>query len=70
MYYLKGQHTAIRWLKDQIICFYLNEFMSTILYFGHWRIQNAEKDTHTKGRLLDQAVVLFNCTPLQNVNFS
>ena len=28
-----------------------------------WRSQNAEKVTHIKGRLLDQAVVLFNCSP-------
>ena len=32
--------------------------------------QNAEKATHIKGRLLDQAVVLFNCAPFLNGNFS
>ena len=32
--------------------------------------QNAEKATRIKGRLLDQAVVLFNCTPFQNGNIS
>ena len=32
--------------------------------------QNAEKVTHIKGRLLDQAVILFNCVPFQNGNFS
>ena len=26
-----------------------------------WRSQNVEKVTHIKGRLMDQAVVLFNC---------
>ena len=35
-----------------------------------WRSQNAEKVTHIKGRLLDQAVILFNCIPFQNGNFS
>ena len=35
-----------------------------------WRKQNAEKVTHIKGRLLDQAVVLFNCAPYHNGNFS
>ena len=30
-----------------------------------WRSQNAEKVTHIKWRLLDQAVVLFNCVPFQ-----
>ena len=35
-----------------------------MLYQGH--SQNAEKVTHVKGRLLDQAVVLFNCGPFQN----
>ena len=28
-----------------------------------WRSQNAEKVTHLKGRLLDQAVILFNYPP-------
>ena len=32
--------------------------------------QNAEKVTHIKGRLLDQAVILFNCIPFPNGNFS
>ena len=32
--------------------------------------QNAEKFTHIKGRLLDQAMILFNCVPFQNGNFS
>ena len=30
------------------------------------RSQNAEKVTHIKGRLLGQAVILFNCAPFQN----
>ena len=34
-----------------------------------WRSQNAEKATHIKGELLDQAVVFFNCIPFQNGNF-
>ena len=29
------------------------------------RSQNAEKITHIKGRLLDQAMILFNCVPFQ-----
>ena len=32
--------------------------------------QNAEKVTHIKERLPDQAVILFNCVPYQNGNFS
>ena len=35
-----------------------------------WRSQNAEKVTHIKRSLLDQAVILFNCVPFQNGNFS
>ena len=35
-----------------------------------WGSQNAEKVTHIKGKLLDQAVILFNCVPFQNGNFS
>ena len=32
--------------------------------------QHAEKVTHIKEKLLDQAVILFKCTPFQNGNFS
>ena len=35
-----------------------------------WGSQNAEKNTLRKGRLLDQAVILFNFVPFQNGNFS
>ena len=35
-----------------------------------WRRQNAEKVTHIKERLLDQAVMLFNCIPFQSGSFS
>ena len=34
------------------------------------RSQKAENDTHIKGRLLDQAVILINCVSFQNGNFS
>ena len=42
--------------------------MSNSTAQGH--SQNAEKVTHTKGRPLDQAMILFNCIPFQNGNFS
>ena len=35
-----------------------------------WRSQNAEKVTRIKGRLLYQAMILFNYAPFQNGNFS
>ena len=35
-----------------------------------WGSQNAEKVTHIKGRLLDQAVIIFNCVPFHNRHFS
>ena len=38
-----------------------------MIYF-QWHSQNAEKVRHIKGRLLDQAVILFNCVPFQNGN--
>ena len=44
--------------------------MCTTLDYSRWTSQNAEKFTHIKVRLLDQAVILFNCVPLQNGNFS
>ena len=33
------------------------------------RSQDTEKVTHTKGRLLNQAVILLICVPFQNGNF-
>ena len=35
-----------------------------------WSSQNAEKVTHIKERLLEQAVIIFNCVPYQNGNCS
>ena len=35
-----------------------------------WRSQNAEKDTQIKGRLLFQALILYNYAPFQNRYFS
>ena len=35
-----------------------------------WSSQNAEKVTLIKSRLLDQTVILFNCDPFHNGNFS
>ena len=37
---------------------------------SQWRSQNAEKNTHIRGSLLDPAMILFNCIPFQNGNFS
>ena len=35
-----------------------------------WHSHNAEKLTHIKGRLLAPSMILFNCVPFQNGNFS
>ena len=35
-----------------------------------WRSKSAEKITHIQGRLLEQAVILFNGVPFQSCNFS
>ena len=40
-------------------------YLIQIGYITQWRSQNIEE-----GRLLDQAVILFNCVPLQNGIFS
>ena len=37
---------------------------------SQWRSQKAKNVTHIKGRLLDQAVILFNCVPFPYGNFS
>ena len=34
-----------------------------------WRSKNAEKVTHIKGRLLDQAVIVFHCVPFRGREF-
>ena len=44
--------------------------MAQISLHIQWHSQNAEKIMHIKGRLLDQAMILFNCVPNQNGNFS
>ena len=43
--------------------------MQTLDIADQWCSQNSEKVAHIKGRLLEQAVILFNCVPFQNVNF-
>ena len=40
------------------------------IFPNQWRSQNAEKVTDIKGRILDQADILFNCIPFHNRNFS
>ena len=53
-----------------IRCFNMlfHTFMSKfdLINIQRCRSQNAEKVTHIKGRVLDQAMVLFNCVPFQN----
>ena len=39
--------------------------ISKTLYPLQWHSQNAEKVMHIKGRLLDQAMILFNCVHFQ-----
>ena len=38
--------------------------------YVHGHSQNTETVAHIKGRILDQAMILFNCIPFQNGNFS
>ena len=35
------------------------------IYEKQWCSQNTEKDTHIKGRLLDESVILINCGAFQ-----
>ena len=55
------------WIKQVHVVF---KVIQKAPYQIQWHSQNAEKVTHIKGRLLDQAVVLFNCVLFQNGNFS
>ena len=32
-----------------------------MVHRNQWHSQNAKKDTHIEGRLLDQLVIIFNC---------
>ena len=65
----KGKHT--RFLADQRAA--KAQFTSHIhkeirmVVEEQWRSQNAEKVTH---RLLNQTMILSNCIPFQNENFS
>ena len=43
----------------------MSEKMFNSLSDDQQRSKNTEKVTHNKGRLLDQAVILFNCVPFQ-----
>ena len=49
--------------------FIATEYAALNIVIVQWRSQNAEKVTHIEGRLLDQAVILFNCVPFWNGNF-
>ena len=48
---LKYQCTVVHWIISE--------------HTDQWRSQNAEKVTHIKRRLLDQAMILFDCVPFQ-----
>ena len=37
--------------------------MNICHHTNQWRSQNVKKVKHTKGRLLEQAVILFHCVP-------
>ena len=43
--------------------------LSILCMLSQWRSQNAKSYTHQR-KLLDQAVILSNCVPFQNENFS
>ena len=50
------------WAVDE----FQNASETYFLFLNQCRSQNAEKVTDIKGRLLDQAVILFNCIPFYN----
>ena len=62
----------LRFCIDEVyqhLIFY--RFMLTIYldpFNVQWRSQNTKKIMHIKGRLLDQALILFNRVPFQNGN--
>ena len=59
--------TNLPWQTAQVVmkCRILVVIFQIILYFSQRRSQNAEKVSHIKGRLLDQAMVLFIWVPFQ-----
>ena len=68
-------------LLTYLFCLFLSDPLRQVLLYLHvewkkgytpvqWRSQNTEEVTHIKGRLLDQVVILFNCVPFHNGNFS
>ena len=48
----------------------LNIAISLNIVIAQGRSQSAEKIKYIKGRLLDQVVIIFNCVPFRNGNFS
>ena len=68
MFYLTIVNKILRhchsWLARQyfLLFWYLHHYQQT--FPSQRRSQNAEKFMHIKGRLLDQAMILFNCIPL------
>ena len=73
MYYLDTIkiycHTKSSIYSDGILMFISSNliliFALALDYTSQRRSQNAEKITHIKGRLLDQAMIFFNCVPFQ-----
>ena len=64
----------VLWLRSSFVCVHDSREAVALLWLcrcagltARWqrRSQNAEKVTHIKGRLLDQAMILFNCVPFQ-----
>ena len=73
-----GETKIIFCTASEIILYLLNTtkhgqfnlFMTIEISHSKWRNQYAEKVTHIKGRQLDYAVILYDCLPFQNGNFS
>ena len=73
MYYLDTIktycHTKSSIYSDGILVFISSNliliFALALDYTSQRRSQSAEKVMHIKGRLLDQAMILFNCVPFQ-----
>ena len=57
-------------LSDLFLLGVVFETLSREANHEQWHSKDAEKVMHIKRRLLDQAMILFNCAPFQNRNFS
>ena len=68
--FLANKYTILAQNCISVLNFVLLFILSNSADLWQWRSQNAEKVTHIKGRLLYQAMILYNYVTFQHGDFS